>query len=176
MDLLPYLEKISQKRQYDKGDTVFKQGGYSDSLYYVETGLLKAFYVTPEGKEFVKSFIKENNIIGSLTALTSNDACSFSLVCIEPGVLFQIKYSYLLQLAENDIEIANTLIKLLINFAQKKERREYEFLCLSAEERYQVIKNQTPDLLNRVTQNDIARYLGITPVALSRIRNRITSK
>jgi len=77
-----------------------------------------------------------------------------------------------MQTAEEDTMMANTFMKLLFNFSMKKERREYEFLCLSAEERYQLIREQTPDLLDRVTQNDIARYLGITPVALSRIRAR----
>ena len=52
----------------------------------------------------------------------------------------------------------------------KKERREYEFLCLSAEERYRLLIKRSPDLVRQVTQNEIARYLGITPVALSRIR------
>jgi len=172
MDLASYFTKVGQKHQYDKGDTVFKQGDFNDNLYYLNAGLLKAFYMTPDGKMFVKSFIREGNVIGNLTALMSEEKCSFSLVCLEPCALRHIKFSSLVKLAENDIAIANAFIKLLINLALKKERREYEFLCLSAEERYQIIKQQAPDLLNRVTQNDIARYLGITPVALSRIRTR----
>ena len=31
----------------------------------------------------------------------------------------------------------------------------------------------TPDLLKLVTQNEIARYLGVTPVGLSRIKKRV---
>lgn len=172
MDLVSYIGTVGEKFECNKGVVIFNQGDDSENLYYVETGLLKAFYVTPDGKEFVKSFIREGNIIGSLTALTSDDNCSFSLVCLEACALRRIKFSDLIQVAEKDITVANTFIKLLFNFSMKKERREYEFLCLSAEERYQLIQQQTPDLLNRVTQNDIARYLGITPVALSRIRAR----
>jgi len=173
MDLTSYIGKFGVRNEYDKGKIIFNQGDTSDNLYYVETGLLKAFYVTAEGKEFVKSFIREGSMIGSLTALMSDDTCSFGLVCLEPCTLLRIKFSDLNEIAETDVIIANTFIKLLCNLSMKKERREYEFLCLSAEERYQIVKQQTPDLLNRVTQNDIARYLGITPVALSRIRSRI---
>jgi len=173
MDLTSYIGKVGGKYEYDKGETVFNQGDSNENLFYVETGLLKAFYVTSDGKEFVKSFIRESNVIGSLTAMMSDDGCSFSLICIEPCSLFRVKFSDLTNAAEQDITIANTLIKQLINFALKKERREYELLCFSAEERYQMIKQQAPDLLDRITQNDIARYLGITPVALSRIRARM---
>jgi hypothetical protein len=54
----------------------------------------------------------------------------------------------------------------------KKERREREFLTESAEARYQMLLEDSPGLFDKVKQKDIARYLGITPVALSRIRGR----
>ncbi|MEM7216256.1 MAG: hypothetical protein AAF423_12000 [Pseudomonadota bacterium] len=56
----------------------------------------------------------------------------------------------------------------------KKEMREYELLCLSAEDRYRRLMKSTPDIFNLVTQNEIARYLGVTPVALSRIKKRVS--
>ncbi len=34
--------------------------------------------------------------------------------------------------------------------------------------------DNTPQLMGLVTQIDIARYLGVTPVGLSRIKKRIT--
>jgi len=54
----------------------------------------------------------------------------------------------------------------------KKEQGEFEFLCMSAEERFCRIAEVSPTLLEKVTQNDLSRYLGITPVGLSRIKKR----
>jgi CRP-like cAMP-binding protein len=56
----------------------------------------------------------------------------------------------------------------------RAERREREFLTESAEKRYRILLDRFPELLDKVAQKDIARYLGITRVALSRTRNRIT--
>ena len=159
----------------DKGDVVFGQGDKNDSLYFIQVGLLKAFYVTGDGKERVKSFLKEADIIGNLAALTSGSGCSFTLICLEPSSLIRVRFGDLLYLAKSDLVVANELVRLLANLAAKKERREYEFLCFSAKERYAALKDASPDLLERVTQNDVARYLGITPVALSRIRARMRS-
>ena len=53
-----------------------------------------------------------------------------------------------------------------------KEQREYEFLQLSAEERYRLVCEQFPSLVQHIPQHQIASYIGITPVALSRIRGR----
>ena len=169
---LSALDDFGEIVDFDKGDVIFSQGGDSDSLYYIRAGLLKAYYVTASGKEYVKSFLKEADVIGNLTALMSDDRCSFTLICLEPSSLVQVSFGDLLKLAKVDLAVANEIITLLTGLAMKKERREYEFLCLSAEERLRILEETTPEILERVTQNDIARYLGITPVALSRIRSR----
>ena len=68
------------------------------------------------------------------------------------------------------------MIDMLLNFAMKKEKREFEFLCLSPETRYRQLAQNSPALLNRITQNDLAKYLGVTAVGLSRIKKRVMSR
>ena len=48
-----------------------------------------------------------------------------------------------------------------------------ELIILKPEKRYKKLQQESPHLLMRVPQHQIASYLGITPEALSRIRNRI---
>ncbi|NOY85649.1 MAG: Crp/Fnr family transcriptional regulator [Nitrospirae bacterium] len=160
---------------YDKGETIFRQGETDPHLYFVQKGFLKAYYLTASGKEYVKTFVPENDFIGSSNVYRyPQTGCTFTLVCLEPSRLLRLKYTDLINIVQQTPESALALINMLIDVIAKKERREFEFLCLSAEERYQQILKNTPELLKRATQNDIARYLGITPVALSRIRSRMT--
>lgn len=157
-----------------KSEHVFMQGEADKSLYFVQTGLMKAYYTSEDGKESVKSFIQSNDIIGSLAAAYSDNNCTFSLVCLEPTYLRKIPFSIILQYSKKDLEIANNMIEVLLNFSLKKEQREFEFLCLSAEERFCKLAATNPTLLDKVTQNDLARYLGVTPVGLSRIKKRVS--
>jgi len=173
MDIYNVLRQEGQTITKEKGEPVFRQGESDKHLYFVQSGMLKAYYTSRSGKEFIKSFIMPQDLIGSLTSVYSKQSCSFSLVCLEPTVLLKIAFEVLQDYSQKHHDIANKLIELLIGFAMKKERREYEFLCLSAEERYKLLEKNSPDLLAKVTQNDIARYLGVTPVALSRIKHRI---
>jgi len=64
------------------------------------------------------------------------------------------------------------LLSFLVSTAQH-EKRERELLTLSAEERYRALVAERPELLGRVPQKDLARYIGVTPVAMSRIVTRI---
>lgn len=75
--------------------------------------------------------------------------------------------------SQQNVQIASRVLDFLLGFAMKQERREMELLSLSAEDRYRLLIERSPELLDRVKQKDIARYLGITPVALSRIRKRM---
>lgn len=172
MNFHELLQTEGKAIQKTKNEHVFMQGENDSSLYYVQSGLLKAYYTSDEGKEFVKSFINVNDIICSLTSAYSEDSCSFSLICLDDSLLVKIPFSVLVEYSKKHHEIASNMIDVLLNFSMKKEKREYQFLCLSAEQRYRLLEKNSPDIVEKVTQNDIARYLGITPVALSRIKNR----
>ena len=132
--------------------------------------------MTVKGKEFVKSFIEEGELIGSLIACNTTEPCTFNLLCLEDCSLLQIPFKNIEKLTVNNAHFSQFIIKGLINLAIKKERREFEFLCLTASERFALFKERSPNLVNRVTQNDIAHYLGITPVALSRIKAELKEK
>lgn len=166
------LSGIGQPLECKKGDLLFKQGDHDTSIWFVRYGLLKAYYLTFDGKEHVKSFIQEGEFIGSLVACYSSEPNTFSLMCIEDCSLLRVPFSDFQAGAEHEPELASFINKALTGLAIKKERREFELLCLSAAQRYALFKERTPNLVDRITQNDIARYLGITPVALSRIKHR----
>jgi len=173
MNFRDFLQMEGEIVEKNKGEHVFRQADSDRNLYFIQTGLLKAYYTSDEGKEFIKSFLLPNDLIGSLTAAYSEAECSFSLVCLERTTLLKISFEVLLDYSKREPEIANNMIELLLRFAMKKEKREFEFLCLSAEKRYANIAASSPTILEKITQNDLARYLGITPVGLSRIKKRI---
>jgi len=176
MDFYKLLMQEGKTIEKARHEHVFMQGETNESLYLVQSGLLKAYYTSENGKESVKSFLLPQDLIGSLTSAYSEEGCSFSLICLEASFLVEIPFSTLYDYGKKHHEVANKMIELLLNLAMKKEKREFELLCLSAEERYCLLAESSPELLEKVTQNDIARYLGVTPVALSRIKNRAYSR
>ncbi len=155
------------------GDHVFRQGDADRHFYILQEGLLKAYYLSDDGKESIKSFLAPGDVIGSLAAVRGEGGCSFSLVCLQPCTLTKVPFDTLFQAVRHDAEIGGVVTEFLMRFAMKKEQREYELLCLSAEERYRRLRASRPELLSLVQQSDIALYLGVTPVGLSRIKKRV---
>lgn len=62
----------------------------------------------------------------------------------------------------------------LIASSALQEKRERELLTLNVrEERYRVLVRERPELVELVPQKDLARYIGVTPVAMSCIVSRV---
>ncbi len=173
MNFETFIQKKGQQNICQKHDHVFLQGAYDDGFYLLQSGLLKAYYVSEDGKESIKSFILPGNAIGSLTAIYKKEPCSFNLIALQNSQLIHLPFNHVMKATRESHEIANRMIDILLNLSMKKEQREYELLSLPAEERYRKLCKTAPQLIEAVTQNDIARYLGITPVALSRIKKRL---
>lgn len=157
-----------------KGEHLFHQGGDSTAIYWLESGLLKAYYTTSDGKELIKSILSDGEIIGSLSSAYKGAECSFSVVCLEDSKLLEIPFGAMYRAGQSDLTLAGDLMNILLRFAMKKEQREQELLCLSPEERYRKVLQERPNLINQITQNDLAKYLGLTGVGLSRIKKRVT--
>lgn len=171
-----FADASAKQRKVPKGQHVFRQGEKTDRICLIQQGLIKAYYETRDGKEFIKSFIAEGGIIASLQAIVERQPSTFSVLALEDCIILELPKSVLDARQAQDPGLAQQMYAFVIQLAMKKERREFEFLCLPAEERYRLFCEREPELVARLSQMDIARYLGITPVALSRIRHRLSSR
>lgn len=173
--MIEQFKKSGAIRFFPKGSFLFRQGERVGNLFLIHSGLVKAFYQMIDGKEFIKSFISEGEFIASMQAVVEGDSCSFSLLSLEDTHVLEVPRQTLLELMSGDADTARVVNKMLLALAMKKERREYELLCMTPESRYLAFCEREPQLVERLSQIDIARYLGVTPVGLSRIRRRLRS-
>jgi len=174
MDFKNFISTYGKTVFKQKGEHVFVQGCVDKNLYFIKEGLLKAYYTSDDGKEFVKSFLLPDSSIASVSSFTLKAPSTFSVVCLEPAKLVRISFTDLYKNSSENVDVAMKVIDMLLQLAMKKERREYEFLCLSPEARYRLVLENSPALLEKITQNDLAKYLGITPIGLSRIKKRVS--
>lgn len=160
----------------DAAEVIVHQGQANPPLYFLRSGFLKACYVTEGGKQSIKSFIQPGGLVGCLDLDEADESSTFSIVALEPCQLFCFSLQKLRLMVRSDLELANEIIDRLLKLAQSKEKREREFLTLSPAERFARLRIELPTLIQRVTQNDIASYLGITAVGLSRLKGRAIQK
>ena len=82
-------------------------------------------------------------------------------------------YPVLRELGDRHIAWQRALRAGIEHYGARKEKRERELLTLTPIDRYRLFIAEEETLAARIPQKDLALYLGVTPVALSRIRGRI---
>ncbi|MES2950660.1 MAG: Crp/Fnr family transcriptional regulator [Pseudomonadota bacterium] len=172
----PVLEQAISRRQLKPGEALFLVGEQKAFAFAVIEGIVKMVYETPGGDVWIKGFAGPGICFASLTALESQGVTSYSAYAVAASTIDQVSYPMLEQLASRHLPWQRALSNAFRFYGQRKEQREMELLTLAPEERYLRFLRTYPELAARIRQRDIASYVRVTPVALSRIRSRLKSK
>jgi len=160
-------------RSVKKGTILLKQGQKSKDEYFVLKGCIRKYYII-DGEEKTTAFFTEMDALTPHCA-KNNLPSEYFISCIEDTILTVTtpdmgaevnakfpKFDLMCRALSEEL-----LAKQQINFD--------EFKTSSPEQRYLNLLQKRPDLIQRVPQHQLASYLGITPVSLSRLRARIHS-
>ncbi|MBH5319629.1 Crp/Fnr family transcriptional regulator [Paenibacillus sp. GSMTC-2017] len=167
------LGQLMTHKRVAKGDYWVRAGDEVDSIALCVNGLFRLFYTTPDGKEFNKSFCKRHDFIAPYSSILQRVPSYFSIQALVDSEILVMRYEDFISLYERNASWDRFGRIIAEQLFIKKETRERELLLLTAEERYFNFLEQYGQLAAEIPQYHIASYLGITPVALSRIRKRI---
>ena len=112
---LDHLSRDRIPKKYKKKDFIFMEGGTANSLYFIESGVVKTFKTTEKGKELVTGLNSSGHFLGQLSLLTDNGTYIESATVIEDAELYEIPKLDFTTLITGNKEVANKFIGLLSN-------------------------------------------------------------
>jgi len=150
---------------------LLKEGDIAKKAYFIEKGCLRIAF-NNNGKDLTFQFFFEGEGVSSIESFRSNQPSLFTIESIEPCVLQTISKKNFQTILES-----SSVIRQQVEEYTFQRLVFYQKLFLSRikdnpEKRYQELLKNNPQILLRIPQHYIASFLGITPVSLSRIRNR----
>jgi len=162
------LEPVSYKRK----EFVLLAGNVCRHETFVNTGCLKVFYTDPQGVEHTVKFAIENWWALDLESFEMQSPAFYSIQALEPTEGFQMSK------ANHDLLYES--IPALEKFARVRYQNAYillqhrmtQNLFATAEAKYDAFVRKYPGLEQRISQKEIASYLGITPEFLSMLRRK----
>ncbi|MCF2856842.1 Crp/Fnr family transcriptional regulator [Pseudoalteromonas sp. SMS1] len=160
-------------KHYQKGALLMTQGNPAPNVFFITQGHVRYFNVSAEGKEFTQSFASAPSIAGSTRAMTQNTPALFNIEALDDVICLEFEWRRFFNTMKIQPGFLEAYTQLLETLFIKKEEREYAFVQHSAEQRYLDFIDRNPALCNQVPLKMIASHIGITPIALSRIRRRL---
>jgi CRP-like cAMP-binding protein len=163
------LEKLFSFKKVKKGEIFLHPGENVLNFGFVLKGLFKLSYINNSNEENIKAFRHENQLISAYAEYIQNIPSRTQIMAIEESEIVIISFKEFERLISNKTDWLKLKLKITEQHFIIKDKREHDFLIKSAMERYEEFKGENPLLADRVPQYLIANYLGITPVALSRL-------
>lgn len=158
---------------FDTGDILLEANQIYGSFWFIARGLIRNFYITEDGKEFNKAFLPAPSFCGAMSEWVGGKASRYSIQAMMPVTALRIPMDWMRVVIHERPAFARLLVALLSELAWRKERREAAFLLDDATCRYQQCVRELEGLAEHIPAYQLASYLGITEVALSRIKRRL---
>lgn len=150
---------------------LLEEGKVAQKIYLVRKGCLRLFFYNA-GKDMTFQFFFEGDFVASFDSLYKRTPSLFFLESIEPTELQVINRDDFFKLIENNSSLRLKYEEKLIDRFHTYQQLFLSRIRNTPQQRYEELLKEYPNIIKRVPQHYIASYLGITPVSLSRIRNR----
>lgn len=164
--------QAAERHELAKGEALLRAGERWQHLWWVERGCMRLYYLDREGQASNKNFHTDGAIFWPITPALREQPVHFWVEATEPAMVWALPWkAWSAAMAEHQAWITLER-RALAHLLEDKMAREHAFLQHTATERYQHLLTEHPDWAQRVPLRHLASYLGITDVALSRIRRR----
>lgn len=151
-----------------------KSGQYKRQIAFVLQGFFRGFYRRDQAN-ITFQFCDEYKLMAAYSCILSNKASNVSYQALEDSQLIIFDYDLLKKLSLSDIEVAQSIIVIMEELLRQTIERIAEFAILNPEQRYLELLHDNPSYIQRAPQQDLASYIGITPVSFSRLKSRVKS-
>jgi CRP-like cAMP-binding protein len=170
---MAFVEDVFKERSVKRRQFILQEGEICKHNTFVLEGCLKMYFIDHNGKEHNLQFAIENWWIGDISSFHAEEPSKLYIEAIENSVILQIKKEDQLKLFV-DYPKFNRIFRVLAENAMVGlQKRTIHNISSTAEERYLDFLQRYPQFFNRISNVQIASYLGVTPEFLSTIRKKL---
>lgn len=179
-DLVPSLtdddwaavERLVTPVHLAAGEPLVHEGQVCRRVAYIRQGAF-VYFTLRDGQKNVTGFDFEGDVAGDLRSFFEAVPAAKTVAALEDSDVLTLSPEQFERLASSNPALKTIRSAMAERLFEGAEARAVEMQTYSAEERYRRLLRRSPHVLQRVPLYMIASYIGITPEALSRIRQRL---
>ena len=161
-------------RKVKRRHFILQQGDICTLNTFVVEGCFRMYMIDANGKEHNLQFAIENWWIGDIGSFHSEAPSQLYIEAMENAVVLQIKRKDQLRLFVEYPKFNRIFRVIAENALISTQKRVLQNISSTAEERYLDFLQHYPDFFHRISNVQIASYLGVTPEFLSTIRKKLS--
>lgn len=167
---------LLENKAIKKKEYLLRPGDVCRTENFINKGCLRMFSVDENGFDHIVQFGIEDWWMSDLYSFLTKTPTNYTIQALEDTEVMQITKSNFELLFERIPKFERFYRIMFQSAFIAHQNRISKNLSLTAEKRYIDFVNQFPKLEQRIPQKYIASYLGMTPVFLSMLRKKSTTK
>lgn len=171
-EALEKLASILVRTEIKKGQNFLDEGDACKQIGFVQKGLVRQYYYKNK-KEFTEHFSCEGDVFVCIESFLRQVPSRLIVEALENTVIYGLPHDEVLALGAECYEIEVLYRGLLENSLILSQVKMDMFRMETANERYNRLLREQPEIVKRAPLSHIASYLLMTPETLSRVRANI---
>jgi CRP-like cAMP-binding protein len=156
---------------YRKGDVLLSQGAHDMEQYFILDGVLKRVVASPEGKEMILRFAKEDDMDTSYAAWKLRTPAPYSIRAVTKARVAKLPLQQWAAFLDLHPEIKEDFEYEVMHLMSEVMAHTITLHLLDAPGRVHRFGRKHPDLLERVPKKELASYLNLSAETLSRLKH-----
>lgn len=170
------LEASLTLQQIKKGEFLVREGEICRNVSFINRGMVRLYYVSPEGKEICTGFVGSNEYVSEYSSFLTQSASVMNIDALEDTEVVNLSYAMMQKGYEHFVFFERFGRKMAEKLFILLSAQNARLLTQTPEQRYQAVMDAQPWIIHSIPQYMIASYIGITPEHLSRIRRKMAER
>lgn len=170
-EVIQTLVDATEVRHIKKGGFLIRAGESQPNISFLMEGLLRGFFLDADGKDVTDCFgFRCGTPAMAFCRLGEENISPMTIEMLENSAFYCVPISLILELQVRYPEVTMFYNRVLITALDEHWRMKQVLHQYTALQRYQWFLETYPGLVDRVSNKNIASFLGMSPVTLSRLR------
>lgn len=147
-----------------------------DFLAFVIEGSFRSYFLDSDNNERVYQFFLKGHDICDYVSLATQSKSQLNIQALENSKIVILRKQVTPVIFENSKRFQFLISRLTQVSLTRLQNKYIEAASLTAQERLEKMIQNHPDILQRIPQNQIASYLGITQTFMSLLKKKVLNK
>jgi len=163
------LSAIWEPYKVNRKTIITSPGETERYLYFVIDGIQRAFHVDENQKETSLVFSYPPSFSGIIDSFLLQQPSRYFLETITASLFIRTDFQQLDSLTQRFPAIENWMRKALSHVIAGLLERQIELTTYSAEQKFRILLQRSPQVLNIIPHKYLASYLGLDPATFSKL-------
>jgi len=172
--LREFCEREGEEIAYRKGDQMEREGDPARWFGYVTEGCFKYVNHSSDGREHITWFSFEGEFVTDYPTFLYGRPAQTTIEAMVPSRIIRVSGEQLIDFFRQDAEKMELRSIIAEHILFQFRSRYIDLHCATARERYELLLQRCPGIVEHFDLQDIASFLNVTPKTISIIRKDIT--